>query len=190
MDKIKNISRWSINIIKVLCIAISVIIFLPWVFIDIPFIQDLLKDGFIHLPVLINESIGIVELWKMKWTLLNKSMAVLSDIIGMTPIYISLFILKKIFTNYTSGAVFTIENAKFYKKLGSLFFVYGLIAQPLSQTVKILSLTIENGPGQRILAIGFGTPNVEALFCGLIVILVSLVMQEASKINDENAYTV
>ena len=190
MNKIIKTSKWTITIIKILCIAISLIVFLPWVFIDTSFIQDLLKEGYIMQPVLINESIGVIELWKMKWTLLNQSMAVAADMISLLPIYISLFILRKIFTNYIKGAVFTIDNAKYYKILGTLFFAYGLIAEPLSHTVKILALTIENGAGKRILALGFGTPNLGALFCGLIVILVSLVVQEASKINDENSYTV
>ena len=190
MNKIMKISKWTITIIKILSVSIPLIVLFPWVFIDTVLIQGLLKGGYIAQPVLINESIGVVELWKIQWTFLNKSIAVASDIISMLPIYISLFILKSIFTSYTNGNIFTTDNAMRYKKLGSLFFVYGLIFLPLSETVKILALTIENEPGKKILAIGFGTPSIEALFCGLIVFLVSLVMQEASKINDENSYTV
>ncbi len=54
----------------------------------------------------------------------------------------------------------------------------------------VVAATISNSVGNRILQISFGSPNLQALFCGVIVIVVSWVMREAAALKDDQDYTV
>lgn len=47
-----------------------------------------------------------------------------------------------------------------------------------------------NPPGHRYLSISFGTPNLSSLFYGVLVIVVSWVMREASELHDEHTFTI
>jgi hypothetical protein len=51
-------------------------------------------------------------------------------------------------------------------------------------------LSFNNPPGQRILSISFTGLDVVTLFCGMIVLVISYVMNEAQKIADEQRHTI
>ncbi len=86
--------------------------------------------------------------------------------------------------------IFSTTNAILYKKLGWLFFWDALLIHSLSHTLMVLAVTLTNPPGHRWISVQFGTPNLEALFCGVLLIVISWVMHEASKLHDEQKFTI
>lgn len=159
-----------------------------WHFIDNHTIQSLINTGFLQPPVSTPE--GYVNLSHVQWTFFTKIMGLISQSIGLLPLFLSLFILKSIFQNYQNGEIFNASNARHYKKLGWLFFLDALIAQPLSGLMMVAAVTFSNPPGHRYLSLSFGTLNLEALFCGMLVIVISWVMLEASKLSEEQKFTI
>lgn len=77
-----------------------------------------------------------------------------------------------------------------YRWLGVLFFVDAFIARPLSDTLTVLGVTLTNGPGHRYLTVTWGTPNLEALFVGLVIIVIAQIMYLAVQMNDDQQYTI
>jgi hypothetical protein len=108
----------------------------------------------------------------------------------LLPFLLSLLVLKSIFKNYQQGEIFSTANALHYKKLGWLFFLDALLIKSLSNTLLVLAVTLTNPPGHRWITISYGTPNLKALFCGMLVIIISWVMLEASKLHDDQQFTI
>jgi hypothetical protein len=98
--------------------------------------------------------------------------------------------LKRLFVAYEQKRIFTVENTQIYKKIGWLAFLNGLFFIPLAQSLMVLAATLSSPPGHRYITLNFGTPNVESIFCGLLLVVISLVMQEAQGLQEENQLTV
>ncbi|AIK97126.1 DUF2975 domain-containing protein [Candidatus Odyssella acanthamoebae] len=98
--------------------------------------------------------------------------------------------MNKIFTNYQKCVVFSPINASYYRWLGRLCFLDALMAKPLIGMLMILGLTLSNEPGHRHLCLNFGTPNIEAVFVGLVIMAISWVMYAAAQLNEDQRYTI
>ena len=183
MIKIQKVSRLFIQLFNLLIFILPLVLLLRWLVID----SDLFKN---YSQEYIITPEGIIKLSNVKWSLTTKFIGFLAEILNVLPVYLSLFILKSIFSNYKNELIFVKENAIFYKYLGCLFFIYAIVSQPLYHLLMILAATISNPPGHRYISLNFGTPNLEALFCGALVLMISWVMLEANKIYDDQQYTV
>jgi hypothetical protein len=96
-----------------------------------------------------------------------------------------IYLLSKVFHRYEIGEIFTINNAKYYYKIGIILFLDALLFQPISGALWVVAATISNPVGHRYIEIGIGMPNIMALLIGLLVIFISWVMIEGSRIHDE-----
>ena len=188
MQKIQTASKYLIRVFNTLLIVMPLWFILVWSFIDVPFINILIASGFIFNPVPTPE--GTINLAHLTFTPQTKLLGFASTFLGVLPILLSLLILKAIFKNYCNGDIFISRNARHYKHLGWLFLLEGFIIHPLSNLLSVLTATLSNTPGHRYVVINFGTPNLYAVFCGLIIILVSWVMAEGHKIQEEQSFTV
>ena len=133
---------------------------------------------------------GAVDLTQLTWTPLLKLLGFCADFVDSLAFLLSLFVLKTLFSWYAKGDIFSTQNARQYRRLGLLCVLNALLMQPLGETLLILGVTATNAPGHRYLSVSFGTPNLSSLFYGGLIILVSWVMLEASKLSEENALTI
>jgi hypothetical protein len=133
---------------------------------------------------------GYINLSNVSWTPMLQLLGFSADMVGILPFLISLFVLKAIFKNYQDGEVFSVRNAILYRRLGTLFLIDALLIKSLSQTLMVLAVTFTSPPGHRYLSVSFGMPNLTSLFYGILVIIVSWVMLEASKLHDEQKFTI
>ncbi|MBI9092970.1 MAG: DUF2975 domain-containing protein [Desulfobacterium sp.] len=111
---------------------------------------------------------------------------------GIPAIIVILFTLnslKALFSFYEKGIYFQAENVKQFKVLGKLA-VWGVLTDVVNETFLILAKTINNPPGEKILAIGIGSDHVKLMVVACIIMLISMVMDEGRKIKDENQLTV
>ena len=191
MNQIQKVSSYLLVILNALLIVLPLLVVIQWVFIEtkitgagsaINFFGVLEKT--IHTPE------GYVNLSSIHWTLFPKMLRFSSDVLGLLPFMLSLFVLKSIFKNYHQGEIFSTINAIHFRKLGWLFFLDALLIKSLSNTLMVLSVTLTNLPGHRWLTFGFGTPNLKSLFCGILVVIISWVMLEASKLHDDQKFTI
>lgn len=188
MDKIQRISRYLVVIFNALLVFLPVFIMIQWLFIDSNIIKNLVGQEFLQKSISTPE--GYVNLSTVCWSFLGKTIGLFGQGVGFLPLFCSLFVLKSIFLNYQKGEIFSTVNASHYRYLGWLFFLDALIAKPLSNLLMVLAVTLANPPGHRYITLSFGTPSIEALFCGILVIVISWIMLEASKLHDEQQLTV
>lgn len=185
MHRIQKLSRSMVYLLSGLIILVPLCTLLMWFF-----------NQWSPWPAIFSKSMtvdtpdGMINLWSLNLTSTQRFVGICGSFTGLLPLLLGLIVLKKLFQNYYGGHIFTLENADRYKKLGILFFLHALIAQPLQGLLMVLAATLSNPPGHRFITIGFGTPNLEAIFCGVLVIVISWVMAEAQKLQDEQQLTV
>lgn len=191
MNKIKSVSTHIVGIFKCLFVIIPLMTLMKWLFLTtqttksssiIGLFSSWVKE--IHTPE------GYVDFNTIPWTLPLKMLGLFSDVIALIPLLIGLTILIRIFKNYQQGEIFNPCNAQKYYKLGWLALLDALLFKPVSQTLIVLAVTLSNPPGHRYLMMEFGSPNLKALFIGTLLIIISWVMLEASKIHDEQRFTI
>ena len=181
----KEIQRYSRNIRVVLqalmlLLPLSVVYF--WAFVQTPW-------DFLTTTGIIQFSHDISSYTSQPLSIETRMWALVVSLLPCGVIFYALLILTKLFKSYEASEVFTVETVKYYRKLGLSFFYWafgGLVYGGLISVV----LSFNNPPGQRILSISFTGLDVVTLFCGMIVLVISYVMNEAQKIADEQRNTI
>jgi hypothetical protein len=132
-----------------------------------------------ELPVAVNNA----------FSLSTRSLAFLVSLIPMSVAIYGLITLKELFKLYEDTIYFSVKNVKCFAHLG-----YTLIAWVFTNMifVTLISLVISfnNPPGERMVVVGFEISDMATLIIGTLIVLVSWVMNEASKLEDEQTYTV
>ncbi len=170
IQRVSRRFRWLFNVL-IISTPIATILF--WVFFDE------LTQGKMDLPITLYSPLSTTSL-------------LLAGIASLLPMSITLYnliTLRNLFRLYEQGIVFAKENAQCFKRLG-----YSLIAWVIAHIIYIpllsLALTFENPPGMRAITIQFGILEPLILIIGAIVVFISWIMREATKLEDEQAYTV
>ena len=191
MNKIQRISSYLVLVFNSLMALFSASLILSWIFISTQTISGSVICGFFgKLENMIKTPEGDVDLRTVAWTPMLRLLGFCADIIGDLPFLISLFFLKTLFSRYKKGEIFSQRNARLYRNLGVLYVADALLIKSLSQTLMVLAVTLTNPPGHRYLSISFGTPNLPSLFYGALAMIISWVMLEASKLQDEHKFTI
>lgn len=191
MNRIQRISSYLLLVFNILIVMVPLLFTVQWIFISLKTSGVSAATNFFGmLEKTIQTPEGYVNLSTVPWTPMLKLFGFCADLIGALPFLISLFFLKRLFSHYKDGEIFTRRNAILYRKLGVLYLMDALFITSLSQTLMILAVTMTNPPGHRYLSISFGTPNLSSLFYGTLVVIVSWVMLEASRLHDEHKFTI
>lgn len=113
-------------------------------------------------------------------------------LVGILPITIEMMIiyfLIKLFKLYEQGKIFTSLNVEYLRKIGICMLVnqgVGFIYDGLITFV----LTMHNPAGHRVASITFGNYDVYNIVTAVMVIVISWIMAEGCKLNDEQQLTV
>lgn len=192
MNRIQSISTRFLGLFKFLIVFLPLCTLIKWIMMSPAF----LKSPWSTFTLLgyngggsINEG-RIEELMQAQWTFLTKLLAFSADMLALLPILISLYALIKIFKHYQYNEIFSADNARSYRLIGWLFIADALLFQPLSGSLMSIAVSFSNPVGQRYISLSFWSNNIETLFCGAVVIVISWVMLEASKLHEEQQYTI
>lgn len=188
MDRIKTISTYMCTFLNVLLISFPIFAVAQWLLLDWAPFKKLVVDGLILNPIKTHE--GLMNIGTLPLTGLTKSIGVLTSVVCTTPTWLGLFFLRTAFRNYTRGQIFVYENAKAYQRIGWLFFMNALLFNFLFQLGMTFVATFSNPPGHRYISCSFGTPNLEDIFCGIILIIISWVMIEGHRLQSEQELTI
>ncbi|MFT5133485.1 MAG: hypothetical protein ACI9SC_001957 [Gammaproteobacteria bacterium] len=175
LARIKRISGKFRLLFTVLLIFIPVMILAYWLFFnDLP-------EGFTSElpPLVISNTLAL-------------STRLLAFIVSLIPTSIAIygiFNLRELFTLYEKGIIFTTANVKCIRRLGYALIYWTFSKIPFMALISIV-LSHNNPPGERMVSIGFGSTDFVTLVTGAIVLIISWVMSEASKLEDEQAHTV
>lgn len=113
-------------------------------------------------------------------------------VISMLPIGVvitAMTILARLFRLYEKGIVFSTRTVKCFRQWGYVLMLWvlaSLLYLPMLSGV----VTSVNPPGHRLIAAQLGLSDFVILLIGAIIVLISWVMDEARKLEEEQAYTV
>ncbi len=185
MERIQQVSHYFVIVLKFLLVLLPMQLILKWVYVS----SASMQASIIATQFLSDVYVGIV-LTTVIWSPLAKTIGIAAYLLELFPIMISLVALVKLFQNYEKGEIFSPINAKYFRYIGIMFVFYGLVSKILHDSLMTVAITINNPPGERMISFGFGSANLEAIFTGSVIILISWVMLQASVLQEEHRYTV
>jgi len=109
--------------------------------------------------------------------------------ITAVPVGVLLFGLwqvRTLFLNFVNGHVFTLASARLLRDFAGSVLAQAILG-PVSSTALMLAFTLDNPPGARQLVITLSSQDYLALIVGGVLLAVSWVIVEATRIADENA---
>ena len=179
MNNIQEMSSQTLRFLKGLIIIIPLSAFTP----RIP------GCAFnINAAVLTPE--GITSLQDVAWTTGSLTIGIFAQLLSIAPLMMGLFVLHTIFSNYFKGEIFSVRNALHYSSIAHICFWDALLISGLSRTLLLLATTFSNPPSYRYFSEAFGAPNLLLLGISLILGLISQVMLEGSRLQEEKNLTV
>lgn len=115
--------------------------------------------------------------------------AFLVDLIPLGAIIYGLQKLRSLFLLYGNGLIFTEQNVDCFRSLGRALVIW-MACHVASTTLLSVILTINNSPGKRAIALMLDSGDFTAVFVGVVVLIISWVMDEGRKIQDDQALIV
>ena len=101
----------------------------------------------------------------------------------------ALALLVKLFGLFERFEFFSQECVTCIRKLGFCLLI-GQLVYPFYIALLTLALTINNAPGERNISVAFGTEQMNLVVIATIIILVSWIMNEGRKLQEEQAATI
>lgn len=117
---------------------------------------------------------------------LTRFLAFLTDLIPLAAVTYGLLKLRGLFRLYERGLIFTQLNVNCFRSLGRALIVW-VLCDVLRRTLLGLVLTMNNPPGKRMLVLGLDSGDFTGVFVGIVVLIISWVMDEARKIQEDQA---
>lgn len=197
MKRIMSFSRHVLTALHLALIAIPAYVILSWALINRFAVTKVMLYSQTGLICSLIKALGINVVQANAMVTIDTVVLPLAQFIGFLgsvvayiPMYLACLLLVQLFKNYSLGEVFNQANVLCFRRLGYLFFLNGLLIEPLSGTLNFLSATICNPAGQRCIQISFGYPTLQSLMCGGFILIISWVMQEALELKTQADLTV
>lgn len=100
-----------------------------------------------------------------------------------------LYFLIKLFQLYEKGVIFSSQNVKYFKKIGYSLLAYQLIDIVCNGLLSMI-LTMGNPPGFRTLTVNFSGTNLTVLLTAFMIILISWIITEGCRLDEEQSLTI
>lgn len=173
-NRIEALSRKLRYILSSILVLVPTATVLYWTFFNI--LPASLRD---NLPLTIEQNLSLGV----------KFLALSVSAIPMTIKIAGVWILIKLFRLYEQGHIFTSSNVGCVRNLGKILIIW-FVSTPIHIALLSIVLTFQNEPGERILAVRLESADVTALLVGVMLLVISWVMDEGRKLEDEQQYIV
>lgn len=118
-----------------------------------------------------------------------RALCFLAAMVPATAFMITLLRLRDLFALYKTGSIFSLANVVCFRSL-SRALLWWAAAAILYTPLHGLTVSAANPPGRHILALGIGTNELALFFVAAIAVVISRVMDEARRLDEECALTV
>lgn len=111
------------------------------------------------------------------------------SVLPMISVSYIFFNLRKLFNLYRKGNIFSFEHVGIFKRTarGMILWVFFSIVY---ESCKTIIFSFNNPPGSRFISVGFGSSELTLVIITGIIFLISWVMDEAGKLDEENRLTI
>jgi len=100
-----------------------------------------------------------------------------------------LYLLTNLFRLYEQAKYFSMQAVNNIRRIGIVMLI-GELVNPFCQAFTTAALSWSNPPGQRYFSITLSNDNISTIIIALLIILVSWIMAEGMRLNDEQQLTV
>jgi len=177
MERLKRIQSFST---KLRYLLNSLILFLPLITLIYWLFYNTLPLSFKTLiPVPIEGELSPLE----------RGLGFIASLIPLAIEIAAILTLKKLFHLYEKGEIFTAHNVRCFRKLGKILILW-FIASPIYTAIISVALTFQNPPGERLLAVSLDSADMTALIVGIMLMVISWVMDEARLLEEEVTHTI
>ena len=170
LARIRHLSRYMAFFTTLLLVLIPLTLALVWVY----------NDVLIPMPA---------DLRPHTLTPLTR---LLGFLISMVPAGVTLYgliQLRCLFKHYQQGQIFTAYALTRLRKFAWSLMLCALL-RPLTGAALSVLLSINNPPGQRVLALNISSDDIALLFISGVFIVVAWIMAEGIRLADDNAQIV
>ena len=180
MQKIHKLSLILRVFFQITFIAMPIMLIIFWLFAPF-FYQNFHAFSGYYIPS------GIEILHPLTWLncLLGFMIDLLPTAVSMTIVYF----LIKLFKLYECGEIFTKQNAKYIGNIAWTMLI-GQVVGFIYEGLLSFAMTFNNPSGHRLSFFTFGTYDIYNILTAVMLIVISWVMVEGAKLNDEQKYTV
>lgn len=99
------------------------------------------------------------------------------------------YYLMRLFHLYEQGDIFKLANVRCFKNLSRVLICW-FIAGIVHRSLLSVALTVHNPPGQRMITLELGSPDLTALLLGGILAVIAWVMEEGRKLQEDQDLTI
>ena len=118
-----------------------------------------------------------------------RTLCFLAALLPATALTCTLLRLRRLFTLYEQGRIFTPANVASFLAVAKAL-LYWALASILYTPLHGLAVTAANPPGHHLLTLGIGSPELSLFFVAAMAVVISRVMDEARRLDEEQSLTV
>lgn len=181
MERIERVSRAFRVFFSVVLAILPVLNIAIWIFFNEAY--SLVSQG----------TVGGVSLAKLPVPLpLPAWIRALGFTVCLIPLSVQMcmvYYLRRLFSLYARGMVFTGENVLCIRRTG-VALLAGQALSPVVQALMTVVLTLNNPPGHRMVQIGLSSADLTAVAVGFMLIVVAWIMDEGRKLTEEQALVI
>lgn len=94
-------------------------------------------------------------------------------------------VVQRLFHGFATGDILTPESGRRLRRIGIIVTALGPVAIVIRSIASVV-VSLPNPPGERVLAVGFGSNDVTAIIAGMLLIVLGWTLEEAARVADEN----
>jgi hypothetical protein len=113
----------------------------------------------------------------------------LASLLPLSAMVYGIVNLRRIFALYKENIIFSYAHVECFRRSGIALILW-MVAGIVYKSISGVLFTLGNPPGQRVLKVGFGSADFTALIIGLLILVISWVMEEGRKLEEDQALTI
>jgi len=177
LSRIKKISKFFYLLLSSLIAVIPLYYATYWTFIN-------------HLPdTLITVNTASVPLIANPISVKLRITGFLVSLLPLSALLYGLVSIRKLFSFYREGMIFSLEHVGIFYKTSKALFLWVLLSV-LYESAKSIIFSIGNPPGQRVVSVGFSSPELTTLIVAGGILVIAWVMEEGRILTEEAELTV
>lgn len=180
MDKIQRMSRRFRWFFMFVFVAMPVFCALVWANAEV-FLEAEMSD-FLGVEMMAAENVKNLTVW-------GKVLGFLSCMVSIVFAMAAMRYLAALFGEFERGELFTDVTVGLVSRTGWMF-IFCEIANPFSQALASLSLTMNNPPGEHMVTLGLSDADIAGVVLGLGLIFAAKVLDEARVLKENDALTI
>lgn len=175
LARIRHLGRTLERICQAAAVAVVPLLAFYWV-------------AFNHLPASMKtEAAGLAVTPVLPiWVL---ALSLLAAMVPGAALMLTLLRLRRLFSLYAKGRIFEAESVASFRSVTGALFVLAA-ASVISTPLHWLAVTAANPPGKHVLALGISSSELSLLFVAVVAVVISRVMDEARRLEEDHSLTV